>query len=417
MALKSHCGRRGRLPMLDGERVMNRSYPLGTPAFLPALFFLLCLLLAAPALGQDPPAEPAPPKESLRDLLRDNEDGQLDLSDYLFSKAPFNFLPVPLLITEPAVGYGGGLATVWFHQRPDLSSGRLIPPSVSVAAAFLTSDGSQGGGGGHFHSWKSDTWRLAGFGGRVSLDLESAGVSPDLAAGRSLEYSLDSDLLLLEGSRRLSARTRLGLRYVYVDSDVGIGGGQDRPASLPAAFESTIGGLGLFLGFDSRDNVISPTQGHRLDLRPAYYGELFGGDDEYVRVDAVYTGYWKRDPLGVAVRLGANWIDDGAPFYAKPFITLRGVPVAAFLGQEVYSAEPQIDWNVNSRWTLLAFAGAGRAVNDFEILGERERDVYAGGVGFRYLLARVLGLQAGLDFAWSSEGDKAFYIVVGSPWP
>jgi hypothetical protein len=26
------------------------------------------------------------------------------------------------------------------------------------------------------------------------------------------------------------------------------------------------------------------------------------------------------------------------------------------------------------------------------------------------------GLQAGLDFAWSSEGDHAFYIVVGNPW-
>ena len=48
--------------------------------------------------------------------------------------------------------------------------------------------------------------------------------------------------------------------------------------------------------------------------------------------------------------------------------------------------------------------------------GEADRDVYSGGAGFRYLLARVLGLQAGLDFAWSSEGDHAFYIVVGNVW-
>jgi hypothetical protein len=396
---------------------MNGSTPWKRRHLRRPTCFLLCFLLAAPVLGQEPAADSKPPKESLRDRLTDDEDGRFDVSDYLFSESNFNFLPVPILITEPAVGYGGGLATVWFHERPDRSSGRLIPPSVSVAAAFLTSDGSWGGGGGHFHSWKADTWRLAAFGGRFSLDLESAGIASDAADDQAIEYSIDSDLLLLEGSRKVSARTRIGLRYIYADSDVGIGSEQDRPASLPDAFASTIGGLGLFLGFDSRDNVISPTQGHRLDLRPAYYGELFGGDDEYVRVDAVYTGYWKRDPLGFAVRLGANWIDDGAPFYAKPFISLRGVPAAAFLGQEVLSAEPEIAWNLTSRWTLVAFAGAGRATNDFEILGERDRDVYAGGAGFRYLFARVLGMRAGLDFAWSSEGDSAFYIVVGSPWP
>lgn len=40
----------------------------------------------------------------------------------------------------------------------------------------------------------------------------------------------------------------------------------------------------------------------------------------------------------------------------------------------------------------------------------------AGGVGFRYLLARVLGMRAGLDFATTSDGDHAVYVVMGSPW-
>jgi hypothetical protein len=303
---------------------------------------------------------------------------------------------------------------VWFHQRPDQSSGQLVPPSVSVLAGFATSDGSRGGGGGHFHSWKQDTWRLLGFAGRISLELESAGIST-AAGDRSLAYSLDSTLLLLEVSRKTSARTRIGLRYVYADSEVGIEGG-DESADRSISGASTVAGLGLFLGFDSRDNLISPTKGHRFDLRPAYFGEIFGGDADYLRIDAAYTGYWHQGPLGVGLRLDADWIEDGAPFYAKPFISLRGVPAAALLGQEVLSAEPEIDWNVTSRWTLLAFAGAGRATNDFRVLGETGRDVHTGGAGFRYLLARDLGLRAGLDFAWSSEGDHAVYIVVGNPW-
>lgn len=383
--------------------------------------WVICLLsicfLPAPALGQaaaaqEPKAAPEPEKQSLRDLLTDDEDGRFDVSDFLFSRG--RFLPIPIVITEPALGYGGGLAAVWFHQPPDRSSGQLIPPSVSVAAGFLTSDGSQGGGGGHFHSWKSDTWRFMAFGGRATLELASAGISPQLAA-QSLAYSLDSRFLLLEGSRKLSPRTRFGLRYVYADTEVGFGG-ESPPAGLAGSGKSKIGGLGLLLGFDSRDNVVSPQQGQRFELRPAYYGPVLGGDAEYVRVDSLYTGYWHRGAALFALRLDANWIEAGAPFYAKPFIVLRGVPVVAFLGQKVLSAEPEIDWNLSSRWTLLAFAGAGQATNDRPTGGKSSRDVYAGGVGFRYLLARVLGLRAGLDFARSSEGNHAFYIVVGSPW-
>jgi len=41
--------------------------------------------------------------------------------------------------------------------------------------------------------------------------------------------------------------------------------------------------------------------------------------------------------------------------------------------------------------------------------------VAAGGLGFRYRLARLLGLQAGIDVARGPE-DTSFYITVGSAW-
>ena len=381
----------------------------------PILLAAACLLLTAPVLSRAQTAAPEPPRKSLRDLVTDDEDGRFDLSELTQSDSRFKALPIPIpiLITEPAVGYGGGLAPVWFHQPPDRSSGQLVPPSVTVLAGFLTSDGSWGGGGGHFHSFKKDTWRLAGFAGRASLELESAGLSADLGAGQMVDYSIDTRFLLLDASRKLSPRTHLGLRYLYADTEVVLG---DPSADSSLSGTSTIGGLGLFLGFDSRDNLLSPTKGQFFELRPTYFGELFGGDADFFRVDALYTGYWNRGPLGFGLRLDADWIEDGAPFYAKPFITLRGVPAMAFLGRQVLSTEPEIDWNLDFRWTLLAFAGAGRATNDFPLRGTVNRDIYTGGAGFRYLLARVLGLRAGLDFAWSSEGDQAFYIVIGTAW-
>ena len=73
----------------------------------------------------------------------DPTDGQLDMGKYLAEKK--GVLPVPIIITEPSVGYGLGVAAVFFHDplagktqlgkefdpNPDVD-GKLKAPSVST---------------------------------------------------------------------------------------------------------------------------------------------------------------------------------------------------------------------------------------------------------------------------------------------
>ena len=47
-------------------------------------------------------------------IFRDPEDGELDASAWLLDKK--GFLPVPIIVTEPAIGYGGGAALLWFRE-------------------------------------------------------------------------------------------------------------------------------------------------------------------------------------------------------------------------------------------------------------------------------------------------------------
>jgi len=47
-------------------------------------------------------------------VFRDPEDGRLDMSEWLLTKK--GFLPIPIIITEPALGYGGGLVLAFFSQ-------------------------------------------------------------------------------------------------------------------------------------------------------------------------------------------------------------------------------------------------------------------------------------------------------------
>jgi hypothetical protein len=54
---------------------------------------------------------------SFMEKFIDPKDGKFDASDWLLKQK--GFLPVPIIITEPAVGYGGGAGLMFFHESID----------------------------------------------------------------------------------------------------------------------------------------------------------------------------------------------------------------------------------------------------------------------------------------------------------
>lgn len=67
----------------------------------------------------------------------DEIDGQLDMGEYLAENA-YGFLPVPILITEPAVGYGGGFTGIFMHESEEQKNTRkeLAEKSIDGGARF-----------------------------------------------------------------------------------------------------------------------------------------------------------------------------------------------------------------------------------------------------------------------------------------
>ena len=56
----------------------------------------------------------------------------------------------------------------------------------------------------------------------------------------------------------------------------------------------------------------------------------------------------------------------------------------------------------------------GEAVQSGRV-GEAQT-IVAGGMGFRYEIARMYGIHVGLDAAFGHLAGPSFYIVVASPW-
>ena len=82
----------------------------------------------------------------------DPSDGNFDLSEWLLDHS--GFLPVPIIITEPAVGFGGGVALIFFREslrdaaQEAKESGHVTPPDVFGVGGIATENGTKGGGGG-----------------------------------------------------------------------------------------------------------------------------------------------------------------------------------------------------------------------------------------------------------------------------
>jgi hypothetical protein len=136
-----------------------------------------------------------------------------------------------------------------------------------------------------------------------------------------------------------------------------------------------------------------------------------GSDLEFWRARVAQVSY---APLGGALvgalRLDLQFSGGETPFWARPYVALRGVPALRYQGQHVAVLETEERIDLTSRWSGVVFGGAGLAASPTLL----EWAWNAGG-GFRYLLARGFGLRTGLDVARGPE-EWAFYVIFGNGW-
>ena len=97
----------------------------------------------------DADSQPAAP-EKKKVSFRDAQDGYFDLGDFVINS--HGFIPVPIIITEPALGYfGGGLMPVFIKpNKPREKNGKsyYTPPDITsiLGAGTLNSTWAVGAG-------------------------------------------------------------------------------------------------------------------------------------------------------------------------------------------------------------------------------------------------------------------------------
>lgn len=349
--------------------------------------------------------------------FRDPQDGSFDVSSFLLDHK--GVLPVVIPITEPAIGYGAALSVLYFHHRKKKYDS-YVPPDVTGVIGLYTANKTWGAGGMHLHTFGENRVRTTSVFLKPDINYKYYGNNSEFLNKYPINVNMDSWLFMQRAQVRLAeTQFYIGATYTFLKSDISLGktGNSIIDAILDKLNTSSIiSTVKPMLIFDNRDNIFTPTKGINSELSYTYSAGWLGADEDYGTIHTDFYGYF---PIGANLysswRFNGSYMVGDAPFYAYPFVSLRGIAAMRYQSDNVLVGETEWRYNFYKRWSLLGFSGAGKAFQAFDNF-DNTNWVFNVGTGFRYKLARALGAHMGTDFAWGNGKDFAFYVVFGSSW-
>ena len=336
-----------------------------------------------------------------------------------------NFLALPIFITEPAIGEGLGVGLVYFHKTEKDGTSPLStptslgktgkkqnpPPTATGIFGFYTSNQTQGVGLGHAGSYLDDKLRVVG--ALASMEINAALFLQD----QPFNFSLDGELVYANFKKRLgSSNVFLGMSALNLDAAIDFRTDPNNPpprSLLDFSFRNV--GLAGSAIYDTRDDSMMPGAGQLYDLTLWRYDDAIGSDFDYwsARFKANYfREVGQRWHLGL--RFDVSTVDGNPPFFAIPYVSLRGIPALRYQAKTAGVVEVEGRYTIAAKWAGIVFAGAGFTNSDDVDLDTRD-DIFSFGAGLRYQALQEQNVWVGLDIAKGPE-EYAWYIQVGHPW-
>ena len=382
---------------------------------------LICSLLLFPA--------GAALADSFFNQFKDS-DGWMDVSDFVLNNA-VGFMPVPIIITEPAVGEGLGLAAAFFHppkdysqkdyetagQKSEAGDKEFVLPDITAVAAAATNNGTWFVGGGHFAHWKDDSIRYEGILGYANVVMKFYGEEGgDQSSDEGFEFTGEAVFIQQPFDFRIKeSNWFVGVEYDYSKIETVFDIGGDIPGFPPLVLDATLSGLGVAVKYENFDTPFTPSAGMQFEFEVLRNDEALGSDYDYTSM-STHIHYYKKlgEKWVLGLRGKAQSVSGDAPFYMLPFIDMRGIPALRYQGEAMGLVEAEARWAFHPRISLVGFLGAGKAAESFSDLSSATTRAVQG-LGIRYFLARKLGMHAGIDVAKGPE-DTYWYLTIGGAW-
>ena len=347
------------------NRTIDTTRITDEPVYFAVRHILLIAALLFPLhpahAGQEKPISDLAQSSNTTDGLPTLPDSEADTVTEKSGK----FLPLPIFVTEPAIGEGLGAALIYFHQEDDdskrkVSTARELsktgehskpPPTATGVFGFYTNNDTAALGVGHANSFADDHYRL-----RVAA-VEARINSNYYIGDRAVDFQIEGSALFSDLKTRLGETGAfIGLSASYMDgNNVFREELQEIDGIDLEDFNFVDAGMALSLIYDTRDNTILPARGFLLEYIRWQYDESLGGDFNYnsSRLKALWFSEI-TDKTVLGLRVDAGDARGDLPFFAEPYVRLRGIPALRYQGEVAGAFEVEGRYRLADRWTDFA---------------------------------------------------------------
>ena len=226
--------------------------------------------------------------------FKDSLDHKLDLSDWVITAN--GFIPVPVLITEPALGGVGGLLAAAFvdPNTPYLDSidGKQVKtrvkPNIYGGAGGYTANGTWLVGGftmGAIKKWRANYRVVAGL---ANVNLEFYRNFTTIGE-RSFEFNMKAIPFSANLVKQINRSSwYAGLDYLFLKTELK---NTNVDFNTSKEVNSVVSRLGLLVDYDKRDNIFTPDKGFWLN-------SLIGASQDFLEA-IIITFCLTRPHLGM----------------------------------------------------------------------------------------------------------------------
>ncbi len=320
-----------------------------------------------------------------------------------------NFVVVPIPISNPTLDTGLVAGAAYFYPQ-SAEQKKLQPASVTAAAAMYTSNDSKAFAIVQQNYWNQNKWRFTGAVGAADLRL-SLLTSDGTSNGSNLDWRINGQFLFAKVARKFKGNWYGGIFTRMIDADQSLETGTS-VSDFDTESDVKSVGLGVLLEYDSRDMPLNSHSGRHFKVDALFNEEAIGSNTTYQSYSAAFRSYHRlSDSVVLAWEIQGCKRGGSAPLWDACTIKLRGFSATDYLGKVSTSGQVEARWQLNKRWGLVGFGGAGYVARTFSGIREREA-IPSYGIGVRFMVLAAKRINIRLDLARSTDSD-AIHLSVG----
>ncbi len=349
--------------------------------------------------------------------MKDTLDGKFDFSRFLIDA--HGFIPVPTIITEPALGsFGVAIAPVFLTPKKGLpKDAGYVPPDITAGFGMYTVNGSWAFGG-----IRIGTFPKAGIKYRIGGAYANINMSyyREIPAKGEQEFAFNIrtiPVLVSVSKKVIKKGLYAGMEYSFANMKLSprfVGDLPDFVSDID--MNNNLGTLGVYMEWDTRNTIFTPDKGLRINALFSMNDNWTGSSYEFQKTQLLMNWFFPVKKNWISgLRFEGHHAFGSPPFYAYPAVNLRGVPIFQVPGtNSAGSLKQSNDLTSAYRWSLVGFTGYAKTMFEKQNISSGN-NIYNIGGGFRYLIARSFGLRTGIDIAKSTD-DWGWYLVFGHNW-